>query len=91
LREAVEPLQPGADALEGVGHEGASADSADLLRCDELRFLEQPDVLFIPVSDMPKGSASWLIVALPAPSRSRTARRVGSARAAKVRSTVVEY
>ena len=38
---------------------------------------------------MPKGSASSLIVALPAPSRSRTARRVGSARAAKARSTVV--
>src|SRR5205814_1962985 len=35
---------------------------------------------FIPVSDMPKGSASSLIVALPVPSRSRTARRVGSAR-----------
>jgi hypothetical protein len=32
---------------------------------------------FIPVSDMPKGSASSLIVALPAPSRSSTARRVG--------------
>ena len=46
---------------------------------------------FIPVSDMPKGSASSLIVALPEPSRSRTARRVGSARAAKARSTVVEY
>src|SRR5207302_9170972 len=30
---------------------------------------------FIPVSDMPKGPASSLIVALPAPSRSRTARR----------------
>ena len=44
---------------------------------------------FIPVSDMPKGSASSLIVAVPAPSRSRTARRVGSARAAKARSTVV--
>jgi hypothetical protein len=46
---------------------------------------------FIPVSDMPKGSASSLIVALPEPSRSRTARRVGSARAAKARSTVGEY
>ena len=45
---------------------------------------------FIPVSDMPKGSASSLIVALPEPSRSRTARRVGSPRAAKARSTVVE-
>jgi hypothetical protein len=43
---------------------------------------------FMAVSDMPNGSASSLIVALPAPSRSRTARRVGSARAAKVRSTV---
>ena len=43
------------------------------------------------LSDMPKGSASSLIVALPWPSRSRTARRVGSARAAKARSTVVEY
>src|ERR671934_1524976 len=40
---------------------------------------------FIPVSDMPKGSASSLIVALPAPSRSRTARRVGGARAAQAR------
>src|ERR671934_1972102 len=46
---------------------------------------------FIPVSDMPNGSASSLIVALPAPSRSSTARRVGSARAAKARSVVVEY
>src|SRR5207245_10164479 len=42
---------------------------------------------FIPVSDMPKGSASSLIVAWPDPSRSRTERRVGSARAAKARST----
>src|SRR4029453_17670712 len=40
---------------------------------------------FIPVSDMPKGSASSLIVALPAPSCSSTARRVGSAGAAKGR------
>ena len=46
---------------------------------------------FIPVSDMPKGSASSLIVALPEPSRSRTARRFGSARAANARSTVAEY
>src|SRR4051812_1257567 len=45
---------------------------------------------FIPVSDMPKGSASSLIVARPSPSRSRTARRVGSARAANARSTVGE-
>src|SRR5437762_3900306 len=45
LREAVEPLQPRADALEGVGHEHAPADTADLLRRDELRLLEQPDVL----------------------------------------------
>jgi hypothetical protein len=36
------------------------------------------------------GSASWLIVALPAPSRSSAAQRVGSAKAAKARSTVVE-
>src|SRR4051812_48481195 len=43
---------------------------------------------FIPVSDMPKGSASSLIVALPLPSRSSTARRVGAARAEKGRSTV---
>ena len=43
---------------------------------------------FIPVSDMPKGSASSLIVALPGPSRSSTARRVGSASAANARSTV---
>src|SRR5919199_3170538 len=46
---------------------------------------------FIPVSDMPNGSASSLIVALPAPSRSSTARRGGSERAAKARSTVVQY
>src|SRR6187431_779403 len=46
---------------------------------------------FIPVNDIPKGSASSLIVALPAPSRSRTARRVGSPRAAKARSVVVLY
>src|SRR6478735_1537019 len=43
----------------------------------------------IPVSDMPNGSASSLIVALPAPSRSSTARRVGSPRAVKARSTLV--
>ena len=41
---------------------------------------------FIPVSEMEKGSASSDTVALPFPSRSSTARRVGSARAAKVRS-----
>src|SRR3954451_4161168 len=46
---------------------------------------------FIPVRDMPKGSASSLMLAAPAPSRSRTARRVGSARAAKARSTAVGY
>src|SRR4051794_4141695 len=46
---------------------------------------------FIPVSDMPNGSASSLIVAVPEPSRSSTARRVGSARAANARSTVAEY
>jgi len=40
-----EPLQPRADALEGVGHEHARASAADLLRRDELRLLEQPDVL----------------------------------------------
>src|SRR5436309_14064678 len=45
LREAVEPLQPRADALEGVGREHAPADTADLLRGHELRVLEQPDVL----------------------------------------------
>jgi hypothetical protein len=44
LREAVEPLQPGADALEGVGRKPACADAADLLRRHELRLLEQPDV-----------------------------------------------
>src|SRR5205085_10550123 len=43
--EAIEPLQPGADALEGVGHERASPGTADLLRGDEVRILEQPDVL----------------------------------------------
>jgi hypothetical protein len=42
---------------------------------------------FVPVSDMPNGWASSLIVALPLPRRSRTNRRVGSARAANVRST----
>jgi hypothetical protein len=31
LREAVEPLQPRADALEGVGREHAPPDTADLL------------------------------------------------------------
>src|SRR5215211_1385775 len=46
---------------------------------------------FIPVRDMPKGSASSLIVALPAPSRSSTARRVGSARAANAQSMVAGY
>src|SRR5438876_5319123 len=48
LREAVEPLQPRADALEGVGREHAPAGTADLLRGDEVRFLEQPDVLLHP-------------------------------------------
>src|SRR5204863_9951089 len=48
LREAVESLQPRADALEGVGHEHAPADTADLLSRDELRLLEQPDVLLHP-------------------------------------------
>src|SRR6185437_1803487 len=42
----------------------------------------------IPVSDMPNGSASSLIVALPAPRCSSTARRVGSPRAVKARSTL---
>src|SRR5438552_14536018 len=45
LREAVEPLQPRADALESVGREHAPADPADLLGRDELSLLEQPDVL----------------------------------------------
>src|SRR5881398_3509064 len=48
LREAVEPLQPRADALEGVWREHAPADAADLLRRHELRLLEQPDVLLHP-------------------------------------------
>src|SRR5919109_1693446 len=48
LREAVEPLQPRADALERIGDECASAGTADLLRGDEVRFLEQPDVLLHP-------------------------------------------
>ena len=48
LREAVQPLQPRTDALEGIGHECASAGAADLLRRDELRLLEQPDVLLHP-------------------------------------------
>jgi hypothetical protein len=34
---------------------------------DELRLLERRMCFFMPVSDMPKGSASSLIVALPAP------------------------
>src|SRR4051794_5085862 len=42
---------------------------------------------FIPVSDMPKGSASSLIVALPEPSRSRTARRGGAGRGGEARGT----
>jgi hypothetical protein len=45
----------------------------------------------MPVRLIPNGSASSLIVAPPLPSRSTTARRVGSARAANVRSTVVEH
>src|SRR5206468_8970965 len=48
LREAVEPLQPHADALESVGREHAPADTADLLRRDELCLLEQLDVLLHP-------------------------------------------
>src|SRR3954471_15050148 len=48
LREAVEPLQPRADALESVGNEHAPADTAHLLRRDQLRLLEQPDVLLHP-------------------------------------------
>src|SRR5213596_3121334 len=48
LREAVEALQPRADALEGVGREHAPADAADLLRRHELRLLEQPDVFLHP-------------------------------------------
>ena len=48
LREAVEPLQPRADALEGGGRERAPAGPADLLRRHELRLLEQPDVLLHP-------------------------------------------
>src|SRR5881398_3109141 len=48
LREAVEPLQPRADALESVGREHATADTADLLRRHELRLLEQLDVLLHP-------------------------------------------
>ena len=48
LREAVEPLQPRADALESVGDEHARAGTTDLLRRHELRLLEQPDVLLHP-------------------------------------------
>src|SRR4030095_8222270 len=48
LGEAVEPLQPGADALEGIGPEHAPADTADLLRRDELRLLEPPAALRAP-------------------------------------------
>src|SRR6188508_3007819 len=48
MREAIEPLQPRADALEGIGHERASAGAADLLRDDEVCVLEQPDVLLHP-------------------------------------------
>src|SRR5207237_264326 len=42
---------------------------------------------FIPVREMANGCASSLTEAGPRPSRSSTARRVGSARAVKVRST----
>ena len=35
------PLQPRADALERIGRQRAPADSADLLRPDELRVLER--------------------------------------------------
>ena len=42
---------------------------------------------FRPVSDIANGSASSVTVALPWPSRSRIDRRVGSASAAKVRSS----
>jgi hypothetical protein len=41
---------------------------------------------FIPVSEIPNGCASSVMLALPCPSRSSTALRVGSASAAKVRS-----
>ena len=44
----VEPLQPRADALEGVRRKHAPADAADLGRRHELRLLEQPDVLLHP-------------------------------------------
>src|SRR5207253_9893393 len=48
LREAIEPLQPRADALKGVGRKHAPANTADLLRCHELRLLEEPNVLLHP-------------------------------------------
>src|SRR5439155_9197401 len=48
LGEAVEPLQPRADALERVGREHAPAYAADLLGGRELRLLEQPDMLLHP-------------------------------------------
>ena len=51
----------------------------------------QQEVIELIADGMPKGSASSLIVALPDPSRSSTARRVGSASAVNVRSTVGEY
>jgi hypothetical protein len=52
LREAAEPLQPRADALEGRGRKHARADTADLVRRHELRVLEQRMCFFMPVSDM---------------------------------------
>src|SRR5204862_7141047 len=54
LGEAVEPLQPRADALEGIRHQRAPADAADLLRRYEFRFLEQPDVLLHPCQRHPE-------------------------------------
>ena len=46
---------------------------------------------FIPVSDMPNGSASSLMSGAAEPNRSSTARRFGSARATNARSTLGEY
>jgi hypothetical protein len=86
LGEPVESLQPGADALGMRRSEHAPAGPADLLRRDELCLRSSRMCFLIPVSDMPKG---WQLADAGAtePSCSSTARRVGSARAEKARST----
>ena len=90
LREAVEPSQPGADALEGVGT-CAPADTADLLRGDEVHLFEQPDVLLHSGQRHAEGLGELADRRAADAEPFDTARRVGSARAAKARSTVGEY